>query len=106
MTPLDRITAVLCAIGVALAGASLSLSSRLDQHPAPVRHAAAHHHHVPPPQPVALPFTVDPLAAAAAVACAAALAMWCWWQRRHRCHSCGYCPVWCRCDELPDSAPR
>ena len=105
MTPLDRITAVLCAIGVAMAGAALSLSSHMDQHP--VRHAAArHHHHPPPPHPLTLPFTVDPLAAAAALACGAALAAWCWWQTRHRCDSCGYCPIWCRCDELPDRAPR
>jgi hypothetical protein len=109
MTPLDRITAVLCAIGVAVTGAALSLSSRMDQHPAsaPVRHAAArHHHHLPPPHPLTLPFTVDPLAAAAALTCGAALAAWCWWQTRHRCDSCGYCPIWCRCDELPDRAPR
>jgi len=108
MTPLDRITAALCAIGVAVAGTALSLSSRMDQHPAstPVRHTAVRHHHQPPPHRLTLPFTIDPLAAAAALACCAALAAWCWWQRSHRCDSCGHCPIWCRCDELPDRAPR
>jgi hypothetical protein len=106
MRALDRITAVLCAIGVAMAGAALSLGSRLDQHPASahVRHVTVRHHHQPPPQPLSLPFTIDPLGAAAAVACCAVLAAWCWWQRSHRCGSCGYCPAFCRCDELPDGA--
>ena len=107
MTPLDRLTALLCAAGVAMAGAALAIGARVQNHPASaaMRHAARHHHTLPP-QPLTIPIAIDPVAAAAVIACGAAIALWCWWQRSHRCDSCGYCPIWCRCHELPDRAPR
>ena len=47
-----------------------------------------------------LPVRINPLALAAVTACVLVLASWGLWQTRNRCSSCGYCPVFCRCDEL------
>ena len=47
-----------------------------------------------------LPVSLDRTAFAAFVACLLALAAWAAWQTHHRCETCGYCPIWCRCDDL------
>jgi hypothetical protein len=49
-------------------------------------------------EPAAVP--LDPAAAIAVLACLAVLAFWGMWQSSHCCSGCGYCPAWCRCDEL------
>lgn len=47
-----------------------------------------------------LPFRINATALAAVGACLLALSLWGGWQTRHRCTSCGYCPIYCRCDEI------
>ncbi len=55
-----------------------------------------------PPQRLAhpLPFGLDITALGAVGGCILVLAFWGGWQTSHRCSSCGYCPVFCRCDEV------
>jgi hypothetical protein len=47
-----------------------------------------------------LPVSLDPTPFAAVVACLLGLSAWAVWQTRHRCATCGYCPIWCRCDDV------
>ena len=49
-------------------------------------------------EPAAVP--LDPATVIAVLACLAVLAFWGTWQSSHRCSGCGYCPAWCRCDDL------
>jgi hypothetical protein len=66
----------------------------------PGHRAVRHHSAAVSGRQMHLPFGVDATAVAAVVGCLALLVLWAVWQNRHRCESCGYCPAWCRCDEL------
>ena len=48
-----------------------------------------------------LPFRFDLTAVGAFGGCLLLLASWGVWQTRRRCTTCGYCPAFCGCDELP-----
>jgi len=45
------------------------------------------------------PFTIDVYAFGAFVCCLVLPGWWAWMQGASRCADCGYCPVWCGCDE-------
>ena len=55
---------------------------------------AAHQHHAT----FSLPVTLNLTAVLAILFCLLALTTWAAWQRRNRCHDCGYAPVFCQCE--------
>ena len=54
----------------------------------------------PPKHRAPLPFSINASALGAVAVCIGVLAFWGNWQTRHRCASCGYCPMFCQCDEV------
>lgn len=110
MKSLDRILAVLSVISMAMIVVALALGGTAKGtthlHQAPVGSASHHVPSHPTVHPMHVPFALNITAVAAGAACLAVLAGWGWWQKRHRCVTCGYCPVWCRCDELAESRNR
>jgi heme exporter protein D len=95
LPPILAFAALGTAATVAVTWLSSSAVESHPQHRAVLRHQAA-----ASGKQMHLPFGVDTTAVVAVVACLAVLVLWAVWQRRHRCDSCGYCPAWCRCDEL------
>jgi hypothetical protein len=89
------VAALAVVIGVAvLAGSAAPQAAHRPSHTAQAPVAQTHQHDAT----FALPVTVNLTAVLAFLCCLLALATWAVWQRRNRCHDCGYAPVFCRCE--------
>jgi hypothetical protein len=87
------IVALAVVVGVAaLSGSAAPKASQRPHHAAAA--GAAHHSQAT----FSLPVAVNLQAVLAILFCLLALAGWAVWQRRNRCHDCGYAPVFCQCE--------
>ena len=100
------IVTVVCTVALITVVSLLAASAT--PHPAPAAHRTPAHL-VPRPhrtqaaaaQPGSpFPFHIDLTALAGVGGCLVVLCAWGVWQTRRRCTTCGYCPVFCGCDEL------
>ncbi|HYX84632.1 MAG TPA: hypothetical protein VE777_06655 [Gaiellales bacterium] len=57
------------------------------------------HQAIHPAGDAVVPFTVDVWALGATVCCVVLLCWWVHMQCASRCDDCGYCHVWCQCDD-------
>jgi hypothetical protein len=90
------VAALAVVIGVAvLAGSAAPQAAHRPSHTAAQTAVAPpHQHHAA----FTIPVTINLTAVLAFLCCVLALATGAVWQRRNRCHDCGYAPVFCQCE--------
>jgi len=107
-TIVKTVAAVICGVAL-LTLVSIAAASAASPRPASAHHHRARQSQARPPyvlgQPAArhdqpLPFRFDVTALAGVGGCLVVLGGWALWQTKRRCTTCGYCPVFCGCDEL------